>query len=195
MLLVPDAYDAGAPAGKRSTEVTDSGMRLRCKTCLHSPVSPAMRQARVAMLANKDWQKFNLMSVFGSAPAIRSHFQLSINCYFPGAANGAGAEAGGRAGRVADTKQSQKWLVASTLGTKAARKMALEHKPRGWVPLAQVCRCFSGGRACLDPSWGAQAVSTRGSVCISVRVCVGGGPGGELQRGHAGRGRAALCFS
>ena len=113
----------------------------------------------------------------------------------PGAANGAGAEAGGRAGRVADTKQSQKWLVASTLGTKAARKMALEHKPRGWVPLAQVGRCFSGGRACLDPSWGARAVCTRASVCISVRVCVGGGPGGELQRGHAGRGRAALCLS
>ena len=178
MLLVPDAYDAGAPAGKRSTEVTDSGMRLRCKTCLHSPVSPAMRQARVAMLANKDWQKFNLMSVFGAAPAIRSHVQLSINCYFPGAANGAGAEAGGRAGRVADTKQSQKWLVASTLGTKAARKMALEHKPRGWVPLAQVCLSVFLPVAVLvlcilTPGWGVARglrayVEGHASLCVSV---------------------------
>ena len=103
-------------------------MRLLFKTCLQSPVSPALRQSRTAMTNNKDWQKFNLMSVFGSAPAIRHQFQLGITTYYP----------------EQDRKDVDRWLVASTLGTKSARKMALEHKHRGWMPLASVAAHLSG---------------------------------------------------
>ena len=80
------------------------------------------------MTNNKDWQKFNLMSVFGSAPAIRHQFQLGITTYYP----------------EQDRKDVDRWLVASTLGTKSARKMALEHKHRGWMPLASVAAHLSG---------------------------------------------------
>ena len=105
-------------------------MKLMFKTCLQSPVSPALRQARAAMTTNKDWQKFNLMSVFGSAPAIRHQFQLGITSYEP----------------ARDLKHTDRWLIASTLGTKSARKMALEHKNRGWIPIASVAAKLSGSQ-------------------------------------------------
>jgi hypothetical protein len=37
-----------------------------------------VRAARSALLGNKEWQKFNLMSVFGSSPAIRQQLELTV---------------------------------------------------------------------------------------------------------------------
>jgi hypothetical protein len=37
-----------------------------------------VRAARAALLNNKEWQKFNLMSVFGSSPAIRQQLELTV---------------------------------------------------------------------------------------------------------------------
>jgi len=39
---------------------------------LQGPVSTELRRHRKCMTRNTEWKKFNLMSVFGSAPSIKS---------------------------------------------------------------------------------------------------------------------------
>ncbi len=145
-------------------------------------------QARAAMLNNKEWHKFNLMSVFGSAPAIRHHYNLTLTSYYPLQVSvslppslppslplslppslpllyvcrqlsslthqphlshspclshadltsltlTSGYPLQG-------TKQTDRWLIANTLGTKSARKMALENKVLNLLALlVQKCKC------------------------------------------------------
>eukprot|EP00960_Hanusia_phi_P055442 762970-Hanusia_phi.AAC.2 len=106
----------------------DSGeMVSEFKTSLDLSISASLRLSRRALSANKEWQKFNLMSVFGSVPAIKHMFEVKINTV----------------NRRTGVKQQHHWLIAGMIGSRTSRKMALEHKTKKLVPCVAVAALLS----------------------------------------------------
>jgi len=107
----------------------DSEMKLEFKSFLQPPVSQSLRASRQAMSQNKEWHKFNLMSVFGQVTPIKHCLRVDIITF--------------NAARNATSQD--KWLMCQSLGTRQARKMALENKSSGWLPLVSVACLLQRG--------------------------------------------------
>ena len=107
----------------------EADMVINFKSFLQPPVSVNLRQARQVMSVSKEWQKFNLMSVFGQCPPIKQSMQVEIVTYDAS-----------RNSTVHD-----KWMVCQSMGTRQARKLALELKDRGVIPLVSAAILIKRG--------------------------------------------------
>ena len=78
--------------------------------------------------------------MFGSAPALKSTFSITTTeSVFQDFLLGGEAEEQPRpADPPPSAPQVEQWLICSTLGNKTVRKMALERKDMGLVPLGSV---------------------------------------------------------
>ena len=133
-------------------------MQLLVKAGLQPPVSQGLRQARGSMSRNKEWQKFSLMNVFGSSPPIRARYDLALASF----------------SSRANQSRVDRWRLYQTLGPRQARKFAIDHKARDWVPLASVAARMSSVTGGSGAAEHAEVSPVEGQVFSSMPL----GPSG-----------------
>ncbi|KAJ1475493.1 hypothetical protein T484DRAFT_1828082 [Baffinella frigidus] len=133
----------------------DAVMTPAKRVGIQQPVSAELRKHRTCMTRNAEWKKFNLLSVFGSAPALKSTFSMTTTeAVFHDFLLGGEAQEKDKAPgdpSAPPPPQVEQWLICSTLGSKAIRKMALERKDMGLVPLGSVAALLKSSSMGVAP--------------------------------------------
>ena len=109
-------------------EMSDEDLRPTCiADIVVSPRGSALVQQRTELLLKEDWKKMSLKTVFGSYAPELHKYSIDIRLWT----------------KENNTEVRDKWLIVQCLGAREARKLALDHRAKGWLPFGAVAAHLS----------------------------------------------------